>query len=72
MKSTATLITDSMDAASVASSLNTDNICLEGLSVKTYADQGSVVSVVSSDSLTTLLSTVDDLLRCQMASESLL
>ncbi len=72
MRAYARLVTESKDARSVSQSLNADNLPVGTLSVKSTEKDGFVVSEISSDSLTGLLSTVDDILRCQMASESLL
>jgi hypothetical protein len=72
MNCQATLRTESKDAAAVAESLRPDNVGMDSLSVSSRADGGFVVSEVRSRSVGTLLATVDDILRCQMASESLI
>ncbi|VVB54201.1 Uncharacterised protein [uncultured archaeon] len=69
MKFTATLLTESHDATSVAKALSADNHGVEGLTVETSAKNGMVRSIVASDRLGTLVSSVDDLIRCQMVAE---
>lgn len=68
----ARLSTESKDACAVASSLSADNVSLDNLSVKTGFEGSYVVSEVRAQSLSTVLSTLDDILRCQMASEALI
>jgi len=68
----ARLVTESSDATSAAAALTADNTALESLRVTTRAAGGMVVSEIDSASVSTLLATVDDLLRCQMAAESVI
>jgi len=68
----AKLTTESKDATSVAKSLHTDNMEADYLSVTTRAQGGQIVSEISSNTVSTLLATVDDLIRCQITSESLI
>ena len=68
----ATLTTDSKDGKAVAKSLNADNVRMDSLTVKTTVAGGTIVSHIESQSVSCLLSTVDDLLRCQMTAESLI
>ena len=68
----AKLTTESRDAGSVSKSLNPDNVDMDSLEVSTSVSGSTITSEVKSTSLSTLLSTVDDLLRCQITSESLI
>jgi hypothetical protein len=68
----AKLVTESNDAHAVAQALNADNVALEYLNVTTAASGNAVVSEIRAQSLTTLMATVDDLLSCQITSESLI
>ena len=68
----AKLVTKSKDAKAVSSSLNADNGGLNGFHVKTTYSGAKTVSEISANSLTTVLSTVDDIIRCQMVSEDLI
>lgn len=61
----ATLITESKDPASVASALSVDN-----MGEKTVIVRGKMRTTISSEKITTLLSSLDDILRCQMVAES--
>ncbi|MBD3388599.1 MAG: hypothetical protein GF414_06830 [Candidatus Altiarchaeales archaeon] len=68
----AKLVTESAGSAAVSESLNTDNVVMNSLSVETSLSGNRVTSEIRSDSLNTLLSTLDDLLRCQITSESMI
>ena len=68
----ATLTTESKDARAVAQSLSADNVSMKALNITTAAGGNTITSDIQSESLSTLLSTVDDLLRCQITSESLI
>jgi len=68
----ARLVTDSGDAESVSKSLNPDNVGFDSLEVRTSVSGGSITTEIKSGSLSTLLATVDDLLRCQATSEALI
>jgi hypothetical protein len=68
----ARLLTESRDAESVSKSLKPDNVGMRFLEVRTSVSGGRIVSDIESGSLTTLLSTIDDLLGCQITSESLI
>ena len=72
MMCSAILTTDSKDPAAVSGSLSGDDASMESLRVTTVSSDGAVVCTVEAESLSTLLSTIDDLLRCQMTSESLI
>ncbi len=68
MKCVAELTTESKDVESVARALNVDNVQLRG--IETVVSGGSIKTVVSSDKISTLLSTLDDIICCQMVAES--
>jgi hypothetical protein len=72
MNCKALLVTESKDATAVACALHADNVRLERLLVSTHAAGGMIVSTVESQSLGTLLASVDDLLSCQITSEGLM
>jgi hypothetical protein len=72
MRFQARMFTDSRDAGSVSKSLSADNICLDFLTVKTGVSGKRIDSKIECESLSTLISTVDDLLRCQISSEVML
>ena len=68
----ATLTTESKDGRAVAESLNADNVRMDRLVVRTACRGNHVVSQITADSTSTLLSTIDDLIRCQITSESMI
>jgi len=72
MNCRAVLTTESKDAEAVQSSLCADNVKIGSLEVRCTVRGGKVVSSVDAKSLGTLLSTVDDILRCQITSESMI
>ena len=72
MKHTATLKTTSKDAKSMAKSLEIDNCSLEGLSIKSNSSQNEVTTRIESNSIATLLNTIDDVLCCQMVAEKVI
>ena len=67
----AVMKTDSVDPASVAASLQTDNVVLEDLCVETFGDN-NVVTKVKANGIPTLISTLDDILACQIAAEKVM
>lgn len=67
----ATLITESKNPESVSKALDVDNIRLSGLVVETKVSGGRIETRMGAESLPTLLSTLDDLIRCQMTAENL-
>lgn len=69
MKCRATLKTDSRDAESVSMALGVDNTGPDGLVIKTSGTGGKIVTEVASESLPTLINTLDDIICCQMAAE---
>jgi hypothetical protein len=72
MKYTARLETESADAPSVSRALDVDNIKLKGLEISSTQKGGKIITEVGSNSLPTLINTLDDLISCQMAAEKLL
>jgi len=69
MKAKALLKTKSMDASSVAKSLQTDNVMMEYLRIKTTPGAGYITTHVESENLNCLMNTLDDLICCQMVAE---
>ncbi len=68
----ATLKTFSQDVESISRALNVDNEG-EKMMIKTgKGKMGKVVSKVETNSTRTLLSTLDDLIHCQMIAENLI
>ena len=72
MKHRVHLHTTSKNSKEVSKSLDVDNVRMEDLSIKTTYRDGSITTVVEANSIGTLLSTVDDVLRCQIAAESMI
>jgi len=68
----AKLSMESKDASSISKSISADNEADGKLKVETTAKGGMVISKISSPSISTVLSTIDDILRCQMTSESVI
>ncbi|MFH0862958.1 MAG: KEOPS complex subunit Pcc1 [Candidatus Altiarchaeota archaeon] len=68
----AILIAESLGAVAVAKALNGDNVRMDSLTVRTSSSTGKVTTEIDCESVSTLMATVDDLLRCQMTSESLI
>jgi len=66
------LTTESTDATAVCESLKVENVSLDKLKVRTYEQGGKVVSQISCESVSTCLSTLDDLIRCQICSEAVI
>ncbi|MEA1925244.1 MAG: KEOPS complex subunit Pcc1 [Candidatus Altiarchaeota archaeon] len=69
MKAKALLKTRSMDASSVAKSLQTDNVTMEDLRIKTTPEGKYITTHVESGNLNCLMNTLDDLICCQMVAE---
>jgi hypothetical protein len=67
----AILTTESKNPESVSKALDVDNIWLSGLSISTKISGGRIETKICSETLPTLLSTLDDLIRCQMMAEGL-
>ncbi|ODS43011.1 MAG: hypothetical protein MSIBF_07135 [Candidatus Altiarchaeales archaeon IMC4] len=65
MKHSAILEVESKNAAVVAKSTHVDNVDMEGLRIKTYSKDNLVITKVESDSIRTLLNTLDDVIYCQ-------
>ncbi len=72
MTCTATLTTESADAAAVASSLAVDDVEVERLAITTRAVDGVVRADIRCATVDTLLATLDDLICCQMTAEKAL
>jgi len=72
MKHTAKIKTECRNAREVCKSLDVDNISLEGLSVQTGYDENAITSLVKSNSIRSMLAVIDDLIRCQIAAESVI
>ena len=68
----ARLVTESSDAEAVSKALAADSVRMERLIVRTGSSHGRVITEIEAESVSTLMSTVDDLIRCQMTSESLI
>ncbi|MDD5111843.1 MAG: KEOPS complex subunit Pcc1 [Candidatus Altiarchaeota archaeon] len=67
----ATITTSSRNGSEVAKTLQVDNVEMTNLSVKTLAGEKSITTTIEADSIGALLATADDLLRCQIAAESM-
>lgn len=72
LKYNAVLKTDSRDAKSVANALNKDNVTLDGLRITTGYRDKKVITEVSANSMKSLLSTLDDIILCQIVAENVL
>lgn len=72
MKISAILNTESRDSESTAAALDADNIELDGLRVETKKEKNKVITIIESNSLKTLIHTLDDLICCQMVAEKTL
>jgi hypothetical protein len=68
----AVLTTESANSQSVANALDTDNVRMSALTIKTTASEHKVTTTIEAESVSTLMSTIDDVLRCQIASESMI
>jgi len=71
---TATLITKSKDAESVAKALSIDNIIdnEKNLLIVTKSRDKRIITNVKATSISTLLNTLDDIIHCQMIAEKVL
>lgn len=72
MKIIATLKTESKDAESVASALDIDNVKLEKLRVETKTEKDKILTRIESNSINTLINTLDDIIRCQIVAEKII
>ena len=72
MKHNATIRTESKNSKELCSSLDVDNVSLKDLSIKTDFDENTITTVIESNSIKTMLNTIDDLIRCQIAAESMI
>ena len=76
MRYRALMITESKDANSISSSLDIDNLEVEGsenlyIDIKPV-DKKRIRTVVKSNKIGTLINTLDDIIRCQIVAENLL
>lgn len=71
MMHNAKLVTESGSGMEVYRSIDVDNVSMQGLSVDTAFDGRRLTTLIRSNSVGSLLNTVDDLLRCQIAAESM-
>ncbi len=65
----ALLTTDSHDARSVSKSLDVDNVHEGNFSIVTKIKNQKIETRIKANSVSTLLSTLDDVIRCQMIAE---
>jgi len=72
VKIIATLKTESKDAESVASALDIDNVKLEKLRVETKTEKDKILTRIESNSINTLINTLDDIIRCQIVAEKII
>ncbi len=72
MKHKAVLKTKSRDAGSVAKALETDNLEMRDLKITSSSVKEYVLTEVESNSLGSLLNTLDDVLHCQMLAENVI
>jgi len=72
MNCIATLVTDSKSPKSVAGSLNIDNLELDELRIKTYSNDNRIFTTIESNNLGTMLSVIDDIIRCQIVAEGVI
>ncbi|MBU4201614.1 MAG: hypothetical protein L6243_06385 [Candidatus Altiarchaeales archaeon] len=69
MKFTAVLKTESGDAQSVSKALQIDNVDMENFSIDTGAEKDTIVTKIEAEKINTLLSSLDDVIKCQMVAE---
>ena len=69
MKFSAVLKTESMDAESVSRALQIDNVDMENFRIDTDAEKGRIVTKIETEKINTLLSSLDDVIKCQMVAE---
>jgi len=69
MKFSAVLKTESMDAESVSKALQIDNVDMENFRINTGAEEGRIVTKIEAEKINTLLSSLDDVIKCQMVAE---
>jgi hypothetical protein len=68
----AMMLTDSGDAGAVCASLNADNLEMENLRVTSEISGSQILTRIESNSIGSLLAAADDLISCQITSESLI
>jgi len=64
--------TESGNPGACASALSVDNSSTKDILVDTKVEGKNIVTSVECDSIRTLLATLDDLICCQMVSESVI
>ncbi len=69
MKFMAILYTESRDAESISKALQVDNNDMDDFSITTKTEKGRIVTRVESEGVNTLLSSLDDVIKCQMVAE---
>jgi len=72
MKYKAILTTESGDARSISRAIGIDNIILENLKIETKFDDKRIITEVESNSIDSLLSTLDDIIHCQIVAEKVI
>jgi len=72
MKFTAILKTKSKDAESVSQALEVDNVDMKDLGIKTGFTQDRIITKVESNNIGSLLSSLDDVIKCQMVAEDII
>ena len=69
MRCKAILKTESSDAGSVSRALDIDNLNQENLKIKTEISDKEILTTVESNSIKTMISTLDDIIMCQRVAE---
>lgn len=65
----ALLLTESKAAKNIAKSLDIDNLSRENLKISTKFFKGKIKTEIKAKKISTLLSTLDDIIRCQIIAE---
>jgi len=65
----AVLTTESIDAKSIAKALSVDNSNDAKLKIKTISKNNKIKTKIITNSMATLLRTLDDIIQCQMVAE---
>ncbi len=66
------MITDSKDAKNISQAIKVDNMAGETLLMTTRAEGNTLVSEVQAQNMGTMLSTIDDLIACQITAEEMI
>ncbi|MBD3260524.1 MAG: hypothetical protein GF334_02405 [Candidatus Altiarchaeales archaeon] len=64
----AELTLDSQNPSAVSQALEVDNIQSEGLTVSCQPEDNSIIFNVKTESVSTLIATLDDLIKCHKAA----